>query len=283
MIDHAETKRFADSTKNFAKPLENRTIVVTRARAQATEFIDSLERDGARIVACPTIEIIEPESYAQLDEAIDNLYGYDWLIFTSVNGVNYFLRRLQTLGHDASALDELRVCAIGEATFNCLREAQVHVDVIPQDSKAEGVFASLELYIGGREKLAGLRFLIPRAAIARDYLPRALEAAGARVDVATTYRTVRPETSGRGRIEALLAGGAVDCITFTSASTVENFARLFDATDLRELLDGVAVACIGEITAAAAAELNLRTNIQPRETTTQALSLAIRDYFAARD
>ncbi len=280
MSDHAEIKESRKSAINLAKPLENRTIVVTRARAQATEFIESLEHDGARVILCPTIQIIEPESYAQLDEAIENLYGYEWLIFTSVNGVDYFLRRMETLVQDISALDELRVCAIGEATFGRLREAHVHVDVVPQESKAEGVFASLELYIGGREKMAGLRFLIPRAAVARDYLPRALEAAGARVDVATAYRTVRPETSVRGRIEALLAGGAIDCIAFTSASTVKNFAQLFDATDLRELLDGVDVACIGEVTAAAARELNLRTNIQPRETTTGALAQAISLYYA---
>ncbi len=282
MIDHAETKKSFNPTINPAKPLDNRTIVVTRARAQATEFIEALEHDGARVILCPTIEIIEPESYAQLDEAIENLYGYDWLIFTSVNGADYFLRRLKALGHDESALDELRVCAIGEATFGYLREAHIHVDVVPQESKAEGVFASLELYIGGHENLAGLRFLMPRAAVARDYLPRALEAAGARVDVATAYRTVCPETAVRGRVEALLAGGAIDCIAFTSASTVKNFAQLFDTTDLRELLDGVDVACIGEITAAAAAVLNLRTNIQPRETTTEALARAINLYYAAQ-
>lgn len=281
MIDHAETKETLNPTIKFAKPLESRTIVVTRARAQAAEFIEALEKDGARVILCPTIEIVEPESYAQLDEAIGNLHGYDWLIFTSVNGADYFLRRLKTLGQDVSALDELRVCAIGEATFGRLREAHVHVDVVPQESKAEGVFASLELYIGGRDKLAGLRFLIPRAAVARDYLPRALEAAGARVDIATAYRTVMPETSVRGRVEALLAGGAIDCISFTSASTVKNFAQLFHNTDLRELLDGVDVACIGEITAAAAREFNLRTNIQPRETTTEALAQAIGLYYAA--
>ncbi len=281
MIDHAKTKETLTTTTKFAKPLENRTIVVTRARAQASEFIEALERDGARVILCPTIEIIEPESYAQLDEAIENLYGYDWLIFTSVNGADYFLRRLKTLDQDANQLDELRVCAIGEATFRYLREARVHVDVVPQESKAEGIFASLELYIGGHEKLAGLRFLIPRAAVARDYLPRSLEAAGARVDVATAYRTMRPDTSMRGRIEALITGGAIDCIAFTSASTIKNFAQLFDTADLRELLNSVDVACIGEITAAAASELNLCTDIQPRETTTEALAQAISLYYAA--
>jgi uroporphyrinogen III methyltransferase/synthase len=262
------------------RPLAGRTVVITRARAQSAEFVSELERLGARVVSCPTIEIVEPESYALMDEAIENLYGYDWLIFTSVNGVDYFLRRLEKLGHDAGGLDELRVCAIGEATAVRLREAQVHVDVIPEQFKAEGAYSAIEAYVGGRENLDRLNFLIPRAAIARDYLPKALEEAGARVDVVTAYRTVRPQTSERGRVEALLAGGAVDCITFTSSSTVTNFARLFDTTDLSQLLSGVTVACIGDITASTAAEYGLRTSILPNEYTVPALTRAIVDYYS---
>src|SRR3979490_1098246 len=97
-------------------PLAGRTIVITRARAQAAEFVNQLERYGARVLLCPTIEIAEPESYDRLDEALDHLYGYDWIVFTSVNGVDYFLRRLATRAHQISELDALRVCAIGDAT-----------------------------------------------------------------------------------------------------------------------------------------------------------------------
>src|SRR5215212_8967003 len=111
--------------KKADRPLTGRTVVITRARAQSAEFVAELERLGARVVGCPTIEIVEPESFAPLDEAIENLYGYDWLILTSVNGVDHFLRRLEKLGHDRSELDELRVCAIGEATALRLREAEV--------------------------------------------------------------------------------------------------------------------------------------------------------------
>jgi uroporphyrinogen III methyltransferase/synthase len=257
-----------------------RTIVITRARAQSAEFVAELERLGARVISCPTIEIVEPESYALLDESIENLYGYDWLIFTSVNGVDYFLQRLELLGHEASELDELRVCAIGEATAFRLREARIHVDVIPEQFKAEGAFAAIESYLGGRERFNRLNFLIPRAAVARDFLPKALEEAGARVDVVPAYRTVRPQTSERGRVDALLAGGAVDCITFTSSSTVTNFAQLFDTTDLSQLLEGVRVACIGDITAATAAEHNLRADILPSEYTIPALTRAIADYYS---
>lgn len=262
------------------QPLAGRTIVITRARAQAAEFAATLEAAGARVVACPTIEIVAPDSYAPLDQAITDLFGYDWLIFTSVNGVDFFLRRLATLAHDVSELDELRVCAIGTATADRLRDAHIHVDVVPEQFKAEGVFAAIESYIGGRAQFDRLNFLIPRAAVARDYLPQALAEAGARVDAVPAYRTVPPQTNDRARVEAMLVGGAVDCITFTSSSTVHNFAQLFDTTDLRALLQGVRVACIGDITAHTATEYGLQTDIQPAEFTVPALARAIADFFA---
>ena len=112
-----------------SKPLEGRTVMITRAREQAAEFAAALEAYGARVVACPTIEIVPPASYAQLDEAIENLFGYDWLVLTSANAVEHFLARLSTAGKDVGELDELHVCAIGEATAARLVEAHVHVDV----------------------------------------------------------------------------------------------------------------------------------------------------------
>ncbi len=261
-------------------PLAGRTVLITRAQAQSAEFGNELERYGARVVLCPTIEIVEPESYESLDEAISNLYGYDWLIFTSVNGVNSFMRRLEASGHDVIELDELRVCAVGAATADCLRDVNVHVDVVPERFKAEGVFAALESYLGGRAEMVNQNFLIPRAAAARDYLPDALEEAGARVDAVTAYRTVPPRQTDRARVEALLVGGGVDCITFTSSSTVTNFAQLFDASDLRPILDGVKVACIGDITAQTAADLGLHTDIRSAEHTIPALAHAIAAYFS---
>ena len=264
------------------QPLHDRTIIITRALAQAAPFAAALESYGARVISCPTIEIVEPESFAALDDAIENLFGYDWLIFTSVNGVDFFLRRLNTVGLDVSELDELKVCAIGAATAERLRAASIHVDIVPEEFKAEGVFAALERFVGGPEALHGQNFLIPRAAQARDYLPRALEAAGARADVVPAYRTVAPQDTEKRRVETLLAGGAVDCITFTSSSTVRNFAELFDTTDLSRLLVDVKVACIGDITASTAAEYDLQTDIQPTEFTTDALARAIAEFYARR-
>src|ERR687884_1521075 len=145
------------------RPLDGRTVMITRAREQAAEFAAALEGYGARVVSCPTIEIVAPESYALLDEAIENLFGYDWVVFTSVNGVEHFLRRLEAAGKDVSELDDVRVCAIGEATSERLVAAHVHVDVVPQKFQAEGVFAALEDYLGGRGEFEGLNFLLPRA------------------------------------------------------------------------------------------------------------------------
>ena len=262
-------------------PLEGRTVLITRARAQADEFAAELEAYGARVVACPTIEIVEPESYAPLDEAIENLFGYDWVVFTSANAVEHFLRRLDARGKGVDELDEVRVCAVGTATAERLTEAHVHVDVVPEQFKAEGVFEALSQYLGGREGFEHQNFLLPRAAAARDLLPRALEEAGARVDVVTAYRTVAPESTSRARAEALLVGGGVDCVTFTSSSTVANFARLFDTRDLSHVLAGVRVACIGDITAATAADYGLRPDIVPSEHTTRALARAVADYFSS--
>lgn len=263
-----------------ARPLKGRTVLITRALAQSDEFTRELEGFGARVISCPMIEIVPPASFASLDRAIDNLNDYDWLIFTSVNGVDYFLDRLAERGEDTSRLDEMRVCAIGDATANRLAAARVHTDVVPIEFKAEGIFAALESFLGGREALRGLRFLIPRAAEAREFLPRALKEAGAIVRIVAAYRTVLPRVTGRGRIEALIVGGAVDCITFTSSSTVKNLARLFDIEDLSKLLEGVRVACIGDITTKTAARFGLHTDIQPREFTTTALARAIADFYA---
>lgn len=262
-----------------ARPLAGRTIVITRALSQASEFAAELEAYGATVIVCPTIEITDPDSYTRLDEALDHLYGYDWIIFTSVNGVDSFLRRANLQQHEVSELDDLRVCAIGEATAERLRVAKVHVDLVPAQFKAEGVFAALEQFVGGREALRGLNFLIPRAAVARDYLPKELEAAGARVDIVAAYRTVVPENVDRGRLAAMLAGSA-DCIAFTSSSTVRNLAQLFDTSDLRQTLAGVVVACIGDVTAATAHEYGLSPRIQSEEFTVPALAKAIARYFS---
>ena len=263
----------------MTKPLEGRTVVVTRAASQAAELSTLLETYGANVIVCPTIEIRAPDNYERLDEALDHLYGYDWLIFTSTNAVDYFNKRLVDRGLKIADLDEIRVCAIGQRTAERLHEAHVHVDLVPAEATAEGVFAALSEFTGGDAHLRGLNILLPRAAIGRDVLPKALEQAGARVDVVTTYQTVLPENFDRGKLAAMLAGSG-DCIAFTSPSTIKNLAKLFDTHDLGNALPGVVIACIGSVTATAAAEYGLHVDIQPEQFTTKDLAQAIADYYS---
>src|SRR5215213_9326108 len=263
----------------MTKPLEGRTVIVTRAASQAEELATLIENYGAKVILCPTIEIRELDNYEHLDEALDHLYGYDWLILTSANGVEFFLKRLINRGLKIEDLDEIRVCAIGQRTAEKLHEAHVHVDIVPSQSTAEGVFATLSEFVGGEERLHGLNVLLPRAAVGRDYLPKALEEAGARVDVVTAYQTVLPENFDRGRLSAMLAGSG-DCVAFTSPSTVKNLAKLFDTHDLGKTLPGVVSACIGPITAAAAVEYGLRVDIEPAQQTVADLAQAFAAHYA---
>jgi len=262
------------------KSLEGRTVIVTRAASQAADLTTLLEDFGANVIMCPTIEIREPDNYDRLDEALDHLYGYDWLIFTSTNGVEYFLKRLTDRGQQIADLDEIKVCAIGQRTADKLHDAHVHVDLVPSQSTAEGVFTALAEFAGGDDQLRGLNILLPRAAVGREVLPEALQKAGARVDVVTTYQTVLPDNIDRGKLAAMLAGSG-DCIAFTSPSTIKNLAKLFDTHDLGKTLSGMVVACIGTVTAEAAAEYGLRVDIQPDQFTTRDLAQAIADYFDA--
>ena len=264
------------------KPLEGRTVIVTRAASQAADLTSMLEGYGANVIVCPTIEIREPDNYERLDEALDHLYGYDWLIFTSTNGVEFFLKRLTDRSLAVSDLDGIKVCAIGQRTADKLHDAHVHVDLVPSQSTAEGVFAALGEFVGGDEHLRGLNILLPRAAVGRDVLPDALQNAGARVDVVTTYQTVLPDNVDRGKLAAMLTGSG-DCIAFTSPSTIKNLAKLFDTHDLGKTLPNIVVACIGSVTAEAAAEYGLHVDVQLDQFTTKNLAQAIADYFSAAD
>lgn len=259
--------------------LEGRTVIVTRAASQAEELTTLLESYGAKVIACPTIEIRELDNYERLDEALDHLYGYDWLILTSTNGVEFFLKRLVTRGLRIEDLDEIRVCAIGQRTAAKLHDAHVHVDIVPSQSTAEGVFAALSEFVGGGERLRGLNILLPRALVGRDVLPKELEQAGARVDVVPAYQTVLPGNLDRGRLSAMLAGSG-DCIAFTSPSTIKNLAKLFDTQDLGKVLPGITVACIGSVTATTAVEFGLHVDIQPDNFTSADLAQAIALYYS---
>jgi uroporphyrinogen III methyltransferase/synthase len=217
-------------------PLFGRRIVITRAREQASALADLLHGLGAEVIELPTIRIEPAIDYAALDAAIANLRTYDWLIFTSANGVRYFLERLDVSSSDLRAITG-RICAIGPATRDALECFHIKVDVVAEQYVAEGLLAALAPY-----DLQGARVLIPRAAVARDVLPGELARRGAQVDVVEAYRTVAPPELPQRAHEAIARHP--DWITFTSSSTVQN---LIDAVGA-EALSGIRVASIGPIT-----------------------------------
>ncbi len=227
-------------------PLAGRRIVVTRAREQASAFSARLKELGAEVIELPTIEIRPAADYAALDEAIADLESYDWLLFTSANGVRYFVDRLDRSARDLRCV-RARVCAIGPATRAALEALHLKVDLMPQEYIAESL---VEAFAG--HDLAGKRILLPRAAVARDLVPAELSKRGARVDVVEAYRTVIPEEA-RERARAIFSGKKPDWVAFTSSSTVMNFLEAAGVA----ALEGVRVASIGPITSATARRAGL--------------------------
>lgn len=260
------------------RPLSGRRVLVTRAREQSAELVDRLLDLGAEPVEAPTIRIAPPADYGPLDAACAAAASFDWIVFTSVNGVDAFLERLLAGPGDLRALGGVRLCAIGPATAGRLRRRGLKVDVMPAEHRAEAAFEALQQ----AGSLARARVLLARADIARAMLADALRAAGAEVTEATAYRTTRAEGWQGRELETLLRERPVDVVTFTSASTARNFAAILGAASAAELLAGVRVASIGPVTAAAAAELGIETTIMPAAYTIPALVEAIADHFAGR-
>ena len=257
------------------KPLFGKRIVLTRAQEQAKEFSQLLAAFGAEPVEVPTIQIVPPASWHAIDEAITRLGTYQWLIFTSVNGVGPFMDRLHAAGKDARALATLRLCAIGPRTAQELKTHGLTADLVPVEFQAEGVIAGLA-QVGVR----GNRILIPRAEVAREILPEQLRELGAVVEVIPVYRTIVP-TVDVAALTQQLQDGLVAALTFTSSSTVRNFVELFGGPEaVKGLVAQVAIACIGPITARTAEEYGLTVTIMPTENTVPALADAIVKHFS---
>ncbi len=258
------------------KPLFGRTVVVTRAREQASGSAALLAAKGARVIQFPTIKIVPMPDYAELDEAVSNLSRYGWVVFTSVNGVRFFRQRLDALGLDARALGSVRVAAIGPATAKAVEGMGIRPDLVPSSYVAEGVAESM-LARG----MKGQRVLLPRAAEARDVLPKALREAGAEVDVIAAYRNV-PSDDNREQVMEALEEGRLDCVTFGSSSTVRNFLASIPLDELKKH-PGVRFAAIGPVTADTMRSLGLTPDIQPEDFTIPALVDAVCDAFAGKE
>ncbi|SDE95016.1 uroporphyrinogen-III C-methyltransferase [Sporomusa acidovorans] len=231
--------------------LFGKKVLVTRAREQASVLTDGLARLGADCIEAPAIKIVPPASYEELDKAITRLDDYQWLIFTSVNGVEHFFSRMRAAGLDTRAI-AAKVAAIGSPTAARLKNYGIVADIIPAEFRAEGVAEALEPHLQ-----PGMKVLIPRALVARDVLPEKLAALGADVKVVPAYRTVAADTNGRELAEKL-AQGTIELVTFTSSSTVTNLLQLLGENGAR-LIAKAKVACIGPITA----ETCLAHGIQP--------------------
>jgi uroporphyrinogen III methyltransferase/synthase len=248
-----------------SKPLFGKRIVVTRSRDQASVFAEMLIDRGATTIEFPTIDVIPPASWNELDEAISGIETYAWIIFTSANAIRFFMDRLRSLNKDLRMLKGVNICVVGPKTAEALESYGLRPDLIPSEFKAEGVIAAL-----GGTKVRGQRFLIPRAKVARELIPDKLREQGAIVTVATAYENIRPAADVK-RVSKLFEEKKIAAVTFTSSSTVHNFVEILGQKEYKSLMEGVTVACIGPVTAKTAEEYGMKTDVMPKEYTIPAL------------
>ena len=259
------------------KPLSNVKVVVTRAKEQAVEFADILKKMGAEVIFFPTIKFEEPDNLTIVNKAIqslsDNKNAYDWLIFTSANGVRFFFKRVKALGKEKSVLSNLKVGVVGPKTAEILREEGVHIDLIPKDYSAEGLISGLL-----REGISGKKILIPRARYGREILPGTLRANGAKVTLISVYRTVAPDGIDKGDILKATNDDSKVILTFTSGSTVKNFFKLFDEKEKKFLKNKAKIAVISPVTAKAVEKMKFHVDIVPKVFTTKDLADEIANF-----
>lgn len=254
-----------------AKPLAGTRVLVGRARHQAGSLSKELRKLGAEVLEIPFIEIRRPRSFRPLDSALKNLASYDWLILTSVNGVEAMWERFGKLRLTKKSLAHLEIAAIGPATQKAIEKRGASVDVVPEEYVAESVVKSL------RRQVKGKRILLVRAKVARDVIPDELREAGAHVNVVEAYETIVPKSS-RTRLRAALKNRKrhLDVITFTSSSTVKNFVALLGMrAKVPASLERTTLASIGPVTSATLRELGLGVDVEAKQYTIPGLVKAI--------
>jgi uroporphyrinogen-III synthase len=255
--------------KNKEEPLSGWRILTTRASKQSGGLARPLRELGAEIVEVPTIEIRPPRSYKALDSALRNIGTYDWLILTSVNGVEALFARLKKLRMQKKKLGHLQIAAIGPATKREIENHGLSVTVTPEKYIAESVVEAL------KDRTTGKRVLLVRAKVARDVLPTELRKAGAKLDVAEAYETHVP-AGAKAKLNRLFAGDASrpDVVTFTSSSTATNFLALLEKEHYHSLRE-IWLASIGPVTSATLQQAGFKPNIEAVEYTMEGLALAI--------
>ena len=254
-------------------PLAGRRILVTRAHNQADELSSLLRQFGAEVVEAPVIEIHPPDSYEALDAALNDSMQYDWLILTSVNGVEALFARLESLGLSVDSLQHLKIAAIGPATEERVQDHGLVVDIVPQRYVAEEVVRSL------RKLVKGEKVLLVRAKVARDVIPEELRHAGAQVDVAEAYQTIVPDDAKQRLQQVFGESPLPDAITFTSSSTVRNFLSIIVGSDIPAKLSKVKFASIGPVTSDTLSEYGLPVHVEADEYTMEGLAQAIVQLF----
>ena len=256
------------------RPLDNVKIVVTRAHEQAGEFAALLEDNGATVIFFPTIEFREPADLSVIDDAINDLSkdngAFDWVIFTSANGVKFFMKRLEALSLDLSVISQAKVGSVGPKTAALLKRHGVQVDLIPRDFRAEGLISDLQ-----KVGISDNNILIPRALVGRNILPDTLRENGANVTLAPVYETVAPEGIDKAALVKDFDDGGEVILTFTSGSTVKNFFALFSDEEIKGFIDKVRIAVISPVTADVVKKSGYIVDIMPETYTAKDLADAI--------
>jgi uroporphyrinogen III methyltransferase / synthase len=261
-----------------ARPLFGRRVLVTRPRDQAGELVTALEAAGAETVVAPMIAITAPDDPTPLLRAAARPDTFDWIVFASANGVEAFMTAFFQRHLDIRGLSGPRLCAVGTGTADKLRRYGIAVDLIPGEFRSEAVVAAL----AAETTLDGCRVLLPRADIGREVLADELRARGALVTEVVAYQTVLDPMTREATpdVYGMLLQNRLDVVTFTSASAVRNFTRIYGTDQAVDLLNNTVVAAIGPVTTEAATQLGVTVAIQPATYTIQALVAAIADHFA---
>ncbi|HDH06166.1 MAG TPA: uroporphyrinogen-III C-methyltransferase [Nitrospirae bacterium] len=258
------------------KPLFGQRILVTREHSTGFELLEEL---GAEIMEFHTIEIVPPDDWTELDRAMEKIDSYDWLIFTSVNGVKFFFQRLMDRDRDIRDLKGVRICAVGSKTASAIKKYGIKTDLVPEKFNAEGLIEAFVSEHRARNMehrtqntehgLRGIKILLPRAETAREVFPQKVRELGGEIDVFTAYRTVKPEVHGK-RLKRFLKKGKISIATFTSAATFNNFMEIMGEEAL-DLLKDVVIAAIGPVTAKAVEKAGLKVRIMPQKATVDAM------------
>jgi len=260
-----------------ARPLFGKRVLVTRQRDQAHELVTALESVGAHAIVAPMIRIAPPDEFGPLDEACAHVAEFDWIVFTSANAVEAFLDRLLVGARDLRALRAARICVVGQATADRLMKYGLKADLVPAEFRAEAVVPA----IAAETRVEGLKVLLPRSDIGREVIADDLRKHGAEVTEVVAYRTLAAESPREGELDIyrMLLDRQIDVVTFASPSAVRNFVRLLGDEPAADLLRTTVVACIGPVTAEAAAQSQIETQVLPTTYTVPALVKAIVDYF----